>query len=352
MEIKNSYLMWVGKEHYPTIQDFVKEAAAQGISKRLPNTMVAEKLLEEGTVVFVVHDEGEYHECPDCFGTIECPECRKRTVTMGRLIRESEKLESERKQAVDDLADAKYGNIQKEVERLEKLIGSIELRISNRHKAQKELNDAKHNCMDCQGSNRMEAGTGGYVIFKDGSKMDYRRYNYWLHQPKIWSADDNQGGIHEKKMCETCGGTGRLPDGKVFGMFVPAGLEYILKPEDTVTVEEEMKAKAIETITAAAVEKELPRGCGKRKPGGIYVVTHTNVQSNEKTQEDIKTVIDRLVKLGTIDPKGADITGNFAEFVAPVEIDSVKRFRGIKRWSLDPRAEQEAEMITDAMAAD
>ena len=89
MEIKNTYLMWIGSEHYSTIDSWVKEATEQGVSKRLPNEHMGTSLLNPGTVVFVAHDEGDMDECTECLGTISCGECRKRSARDSAQIHSS-----------------------------------------------------------------------------------------------------------------------------------------------------------------------------------------------------------------------------------------------------------------------
>ena len=65
--------------------------------------------------------------------------------------------------------------------------------------------------------------------------------------------------------------------------------------------------------------------------------------------ERAEAILKELVESGAIKAEGAEVNGNFIRFVNPVEIDC-KRFRGLKRWSLSPKAEAEAEMILEAVA--
>src|SRR5690606_29035571 len=83
-----AWLMWIGTEFYPTIESWANEAVELGVSKRLPSGALGEALMEPGNVVFVAHDEGEKTECPDCLGTIECPDCRRLTAAAGNLFQE------------------------------------------------------------------------------------------------------------------------------------------------------------------------------------------------------------------------------------------------------------------------
>lgn len=334
MEIKNTYLMWIGKEHYKTITDWTDEALAQGISKRLPNAHVAAKMMEPGTVMFVAHDEGEYKECHGCLGTIENPEHRKLTQERLRLEHEIGQLCKEVDSIQESIGlkvcDEEGGN--RDIARLNKLIG-------NRTKKSDKMR-ALIGVM----AEWIEAGTGGHATLADGEEhtrtWDYRRYNYWLHQPKSFNVDD----VIEKSMCEVCGGTGRLPEGKVFGMFIPGGFEYIVPEGAEAELVAKMKEMGLSTVTEEMVALEPRRGCGKRKAGGVYVVTKTEEADPAPTKEAIAA----LVAEGKLDPAGVEVNGQFAHFVCPVPIEA-KRFRGIKRWSLDPAVEDEAEMIAEAV---
>jgi len=321
-QITNSYLMWIGQEHYGSIESYTDEALALGVSKRLPNVATAAALMEPGTVIFVAHDEGEYSECPDCVGVIENPERRKLQNEIDRIGAESDKL-------IDALQAATDADEVTEKARLQKL-------LDNRARKTTEL-QAQYDAEP----ETIEAGTGGHITLKDGSIWDHRKYNYWLHQPKRFSIKN----VADTSMCATCGGTGRLPQGKVFGMFIPSAIEYILKPEDDEQVRKDMAAAGFRLVEVTAAEAEHKRGCGKRKPGGVYAVT----DKGEVTAEAAKAAVKDLVDSGKLQPEAVELNGNFARFLVPVDIDC-KRFRGLKKWSLDPRAEAEAEMILDAMA--
>lgn len=334
MEIKNTYLMWIGASDYKSIEDWSDEALTQGISKRLPNEHVAKAMMEEGTVVFVAHDEGEYKECPECFGTIENPERRKLEQEKARVGKEVNELGEEAKALQQRYAD---GIILKE--ELEPQLARIEKLLENRRKKINKLAD-QINALETWA----EGGTGGKVVLlQDGLKKsiwDYRKYNYWLHQPGKFNADD----VVDKEMCECCGGTGRLPEGKVFGMFIPGDFEYIVPEEAKEAVAEKMREMGLTTVTEAAVKLEKKRKCGYRKPGGVYVVTKTEGADETST----KSAVAALVAEGKLDASGVEVNGQFAHFMSPVPIEA-KRFRGIKRWSLDPAVEDEAEMIAEAV---
>lgn len=318
----NAYLMWVGSDHYPSITDWTSEAIALGISKRLPSADVGRALMEPGTVVYVAHDEGEHSECAACFGVIECGECRKRAVDIDVLQRAIEAMEH---RYGYDLTGASPGDV-----------AYIEVRQARIDK----INRDAAACSECEGHAQREAGTGGRVVFEDGTTWDYRRFNYWLHQPSKFSPS----GVVERHMCPDCGGTGVSPDAKVFGLFVPSRIDYILSGS-----EDEEKLKTMEEftkVTKEALGTEVKRGCGYRKPGGVYVTTTT-----EKSAE-AKRRLDELVKKGVVKPEGAEIHGSFVRFLSPVPIVA-KRFRGVKRVDFDmltPALAEETEMALDGIS--
>ncbi len=323
MEIKHSYLMWIGSEHYPTFKDWEKEAVERGASKRLPTAGLARKLMEPGTAIFVAHNEGAFHECADCLGTIECPECRRRATAITRLEDEYE-----------------AANGEEEGPRRDKKLNRLSEALS-------KARGACESCGEAEGKGTLEAGTGGRVQYALGVYGDYRTYNYWLHRPKAFA--EMSGGetidtqVSSKEMCEACGGTGKLPDAKVYGLFVPEGIEYILKEGDTEAFKAELGARGIRTVSALELRREAKRGCGYRKPGGYYVVT-----SDKSYQEYNAKFVADLVEQGIVSPEGVDLSGVFVRFIEPVAV-AVKKFRGIKKWALDVEAEAEAEMILDAL---
>lgn len=338
MELKNIYLMWVGADHYPTIESYVKEAADMGVSKRLPNVHIAAALNEPDTVVFVAHDERESEPCPDCAGPIENPEWRKVKNMAERYQRhlteatdqlaaviEMRKLKAEAEGASFD------PDTDDDITKLRKQLKTKERRLEK----QVKLLAATPRVIE------VGEGTGGYVEV-DGERWDFRKWTYWLHQPSKFDPDSHKCEEHQ---CGTCGGKGRLPLGKVFGMFIPSAVEYILKPEDDAKVKAEMEAKGFRVVEATAIAGERKRGCGKRKHGGYYAVTDEAAKA-ERAEDAVK----KLVEAGLIDPEGAQVNGDFIEFLKPVAIPGTKRFRGIKSWSLDPEVEDEAEMIMEALA--
>lgn len=335
-EITASYLMWVGAEHYGTIEDYTGEVVKMGVSKRLSNVHIARKLMEPGAVIFLAHDEHEYTECPECVGNVECGECRKRYHERCRL--EDEVLELEERldaarEAVRLASEADKDGPRKEVARLKRL-------IANRVEKAKTIASVSKECETCEGHGRYNGSTGGRVVV-DGEHMDYRAYNYWLHQPKKWSPE---GKTVVAEMCEICGGTGRLPEGKVFGALLPSDVEYILKADDNLAKQVEIEEAGFKTVTTKEVSVEIARGCGKRREGGFYVRTGTG----ERT-EDTKALVDKLVAAGHIEPEGAELIGTFVRFVNPIDIPGVKRFRGLKTFSLIPEAEDEVEMAVEAL---
>lgn len=320
MEIKNSYLMWIGSEHYKTIEDWTKEALEQGVSKRLPNRHMGKALMEPGSVVFVAHDEGEMDECEHCTAPIECPDCRKLQASYDREAVLSVKFAEEAKEA----------SASKERARLLKLAGNAQER------ANKAI-EAQESCETCLGTSRVEAGSGGTVTFEDGESWDYRRYNYHLHQPKRWTATD-KGGLSVVSRCEHCGGTGRIPNAKVFGLFVPEAIEYIESADTEKT--EEAKALGFDIVSSTTLSAERKRGCGKRKAGGVYASTRASSTSKAGAE---------AVKALGLDSDACEVRGNFVSFVEPIVVNDTKRFRGLAKWELPSGVEDEAEMIAEAL---
>jgi hypothetical protein len=326
MEIKNSYLMWIGAEHYPTIESWASEAAEMGVSKRLPNEHMGTALMEPGTVVFVAHDEGKYTDCGECGEVIICGECRKRREGAARLRDEAVEL---REQHGDTRLNDK--------DRASALRKAV-----NREEKAKELEGECTSCEECMGNGELTAGSGGHVVFENGKRWDYRHYNYHLHQPTKWTPAE-EGGITEIKRCESCGGTGRLPLGMIFGFFVPEALEKIVTGEEEA---KEAAAKGIRPVSVEVVKSERKRGCGKRKAGGVYVTTSGSpIPSKAAT-----AVADALADKGLGE---VEVKGNFVRFLAPVPVHGMKRFRGLGLLPMDAVTEalaEAAEMAADAVA--
>jgi len=319
--IARSYLMWIGSEHYKDIAAYSDEAITLGVSKRLPSVAAAKALTEPGSVIFVVHDEGETTECPECYGELECPECRKRAFQIERLS-----------EVIADIK-ARFDDFDSEASAGAKR--SVKVRLAR----QARLAEDTAKCPICAGEKSYQGGTGGYVVLKDGSKMDHRQYNYWLHQPGRF--DDST--VVERHQCEHCGGKGTKPCAKVFGMFVPDRVEYILTGDESNELIDELKKHRVTLVPGSVLKTETKRGCGYRHTGGYYAVT-----SPEGTTKAVKSQVDKLIKSGVVKPDGVELHGSFVRFVTPVEIDS-KRFRGVKTWALDARVEAEAEMIKEAL---
>lgn len=319
--INKAYLMWVGSEHYKDIAEWSDEAVSQGISKRLPNAAMGKALMEPGTVVFVAHDEGETTQCTHCSGNIECPDCRKRTVEMANL-----------RAAIDSAKKRFAGDWETEATDGMKRFESV--REAKIDKLEQECED----CAACGGKGKLKGGTGGSVTLKDGRKWDYRTFNYWLHQPTKFHAESM---VATKAMCEKCGGTGEMPEAKLFGVFAPQRVEYIMRGDET---KDELAAlKEFGLVRPEALKVEHKRKCGYRKPGGVYAVT--DKVGTGVTDEMVKALRERGVDTGAV-----DITGNFIKFAKPIKVD-VKRFRGIKQIPLGmiAAAATAAALIADAM---
>jgi len=319
MEINNSYLMWIGSDHYKTIDSWIKEAQEMGVSKRLPNDFVASALLQPGTVVFVAHDEGEMDPCPVCASDMECPDCRKHTEAAAREQALADRLGVE--------AMTKEGKEE----------ASALLRQRNAAKRVEEHRAAAESCEACFGTGRITEGTGGKVVFEDGEAWDFRKYMYWRNQPKKWTAED-KGGISELGRCENCGGFGRIPCGKVFGLFVPEAIEYI--DDGDAEKSKKMEEKGFKVVTKDILVDEHKRGCGKRKPGGVYAVT--KVVSTSTAGAD-------AVKALKLDAKDVEVKGNFVSLLKPIDISGTRRFRGVARWELTEETADAAAMAVEGL---
>lgn len=143
-------------------------------------------------------------------------------------------------------------------------------------------------------------------------------------------------------ICSKCSGLGRRSNGFLFGMFIADAVEYILAEGDDEAFKAIVEERGVRTVTAEALAAERKRGCGKRKPGGFYLVT-----SSSPTRVDMKALVKDLVEKGKIDPE-AEVHGCFARFVNTIPYDGI-RFCGVKKWAVDPAAEDEAVMILEAM---
>lgn len=294
------YLAWIGARYYENFEAFSKEADEQGISKRVPNLPIAKALMEEGVVIFLAHDGGEKGWCPDCSVSRKCEACEG----LGKITP----------------------------------AGSRSLPFAAVEEA----------CEACEGSGQAIFGTGGQVILPDGTTLDYIEYWGRRKHPKKYPELVPVEGAPEPEFhrCETCGGLGTVPLGSIHGMFLPQGIEYILRPSDDLKVKEEVEKVGARAVTMVEVSSERPRGCGYRKPGGTYLVTR---MVGRAPAEAVEKAVEALVAKGMIEPDGAEIKGSFVRFIHPVPIPGAKRFRGIKKWSMDPEVECEAGLILEAM---
>lgn len=318
MEIKNAYLMWVGCESYGTIADWTEEALRLGVSKRLPTEAAGLALTEPGTVVFVAHDEGAREDCPHCVAEIECPCCRKR-------VNEISALDSAIKKAKRDLGGAE-------------ITPAFQRFVQRRLNKITELEAACASCEECSGAGVTVGGTGGTVKMKSGETWDYRRYTYWLIQPKKF---DPAKMVESTHICKECGGKGLLPDGKIFGMVIPDRIEYIAREDDSAAALKALRDKGFAVVSASKLVKEPKRKCGRRKPGGVYLASAPDAKRDAGVKESLKEV-------GI--PTDVEVHGAFISFLAPVPVDE-KRFRGLKRIALEDVAQAaiQAEMIKEAM---
>lgn len=292
MQINKTYLQWVGARDYKTIEDFMTEVKEQGLSKRVPNHHIAGALMEPGTVVFVAHDEGEHEDCPDCLEVKACETCDGK----GKIV-----------------ATEQDGEAQ--------------------------------DCADCSGLGEIVRGTGGKVTLEDGSELAYRDWLGMRRHAKHNARDGKPTGENGvKAMCERCGGSGRLPLGKIFGLYVPSAAEYIVSDDMEAEARDKIAAKGVDLIPEGAVALEQERKCGRRKVGGSYVVTRPAQAPSAKAE----ATVDELVAQGLIEPEAVQVTGDFVEFVNPVAIKT-KRFRGIRRYMLEAAVEAEAELIAEAI---
>ena len=338
---KNSYLMWVGSDNYSNIDEWVDEVERLGVSKRLPNVSVAQAMGKPNTVVFVAHDEGEWKDCPECIGIIENPEWRKKAQTLKKLVLECESLESE----IDDLGIAvgKIDGLAPASDNYKKIL-SMKRMLKKREDSIEILKEEMG-----QIDEEIEAGTGGsawLINVDDGVEddhpemYDYRKYDYWKHQPLKFK---RQFKLVEEEMCTHCGGKGQLPIAKVFGLFVPDQIEYILKDEDDETVKKAMEGHGFKTIGKDRLGAEHKRKCGYRHQGGVYIT------SNGEDKKEVKRIVKELVNDGVVTPDGIEVKGGFIKFINPVVVNE-KRFRGIKRWNVsNVKVQAEADMIIDAL---
>lgn len=322
-EIKASYLVWIGSEHYKTMDEYASEVVTHGVSKRLPGMAIGSKLMEPGSVIFVAHDEGEYHECAACVGEVSCPDCRIIQRDIENVRAESAELlkryDGDRKAFALGASGSDIRSLRVRDARIVK------------------FEEKQEACETCYGSGSFTGGTGGNVALADGTAMDYRCYNYHLHQPNLFDA----ATVASKAMCEECGGTGKLPDGRIFGLIVPTAVEYIVA--GTETTAELKRAEAFTLIDAAALAKERPRKCGTRKERGVYAVAPADADSAAAA-----AALKELVESGVVEAGSTEIVGSFVRFMEPIRINE-KRFRGLKQFRLTPAVEDASTDALDAL---
>lgn len=306
MRIQQSYLVWVGADHYETTSEFVEEVRRLGVSKRLPGIGMANALSEPGSIVYLAHDDGEAYSCDVCMGQVECSECRTWSHKIAKWQGEA------------DAVRRRYGD-EAAPRGKERIIEIREARIA-------KAREAMAACEFCEGEGVFECGTGGYVVRKDGSRMDYRTFNYWMRQPSKFDAGRE---IVEKHMCEDCGGTGKRPAAVIFGAFVPS-IEVVLTGRENEIVQEQIER--FEHVTMVDAAKEPARKGGHREPG-YYAVARTGKPS-KRASAVAKELVQRRVVKGE-----PEVIGDFVLFAKPVKAGELKRFRGVKRFGMFEPAE-------------
>ncbi len=290
--IRRAWLMWVGESHYKTFDDFATEALSQGVSKRVPNVMIARELLSPGSVVFLAHDDGVKDPCPECMETFACPDCTR-------------------------VADAPAGQI-------------LRGRGSKRRAV---------DCARCRGEGQVTEGTGG-TVYVNRRRVTFKSYVGKLRHGLI--GDDDK--IRIATQCEACSATGSTPRGRIRGLFVPQGSEYILRTADRAIAIGKLVEAEIGIVSPGALLREPMRECGRRQRGGFYVVTQPGGSARRS-----RAAVDDLVARGIVKPGAVEVHGAFATFVRPVPT-AVKRFRGIKEIVLTGSAKAQARHILQAMA--
>lgn len=284
--------MWVGESHYKTFDDFAAEALSRGVSKRVPNVMIARKLLSPGSVVFLAHDDGVKDPCPECMETFSCPDCTRVTdALMGQVLR-------------------------------------------GRGPARRP-----QTCKRCNGDGLVTEGTGG-AVFVNYTRVTFKSYVGKLRHGLIGDGDE----VRIEVQCGACSATGSTPRGRIRGLFVPQRSEYILRAGDTASVLRGLRKDGIGIVSPGTLLREPERECGRRQPGGFYAVTSPGGSARRS-----RAAVDDLVARGIVKPGAVEVHGAFATFVRPVPT-SVKRFRGIKEIVLTGSAKAQAGHILQAMA--
>lgn len=290
--VRRAWLMWVGEAHYKTFDDFAAEAMSQGVSKRVPNVMIARELLSPGSVVFLAHDDGVKDPCPECMETFACPDCtRVAGAPTGQILRGR----GSKRRAVD--------------------------------------------CRRCGGDGQVTEGTGG-AVYVNRRRMTFKSYVGKLRHGLVSDGDR----VRVVMQCEACSATGSTPRGRIRGLFVPQGSEYILRTGDRAIAIGKLVEAGIGIVSPGALLREPERECGRRQRGGFYVVTQPGGSARRS-----RAVVDELVARGIVKPGAVEVHGAFASFVRPVPT-AAKRFRGIKEIALPAGAKVQAKHILQAMA--
>lgn len=296
--------MWVGSDVYESPDWFVEEVrTCGGASKRIPGVGMARALSEEdaNAVIFLAHDCGDETQCPDCTGDVDCGSCRVLSHKIDKWRAEARQVEA-RAEPGEELPRGK-----------QRIIDIRHQRIAAAQAKQKK-------CVWCKGAGTYRGGTGGYVIKRDGSRMPYRTYNYWMRQPKKFDAEKEIASFH---MCATCSGTGKQPHAAIFAFFAPE-IEYIRSGR-----EREVELEHIEPfmqLSRSQVQKEPERLAGKRKPGYYAVSRPSGVRRADE-------VVTALKALG-LDVRDREVVGGFISLMKPLPVADMRRFRGVKRFPL------------------
>lgn len=321
MRIQQSYLMWVGEVNYGSAAEFVDEVRQLGVSKRLPGIGMAKTLGEPGSLLLVAHDDGEAFSCDVCLGQVECSACRKQLGLIRNWTAQADRVREAYKGEAIPAGKARIIRIREE-------------RIA-------EARQEMQGCELCDGAGAYECGTGGYVVRKDGSRMDYRAYNWMTRQPHKFDADKEfsfkgrgEDKQIDKHMCETCGGTGKMPAAAIFGAFVPQ-IEVVLRGPEKQNEETEQKIASFGQVSVADAAREPERKGDRatnlhREPG--YYATARAGKPGKRASAAAKELVESRVI------KGYEVIGDFILFSKPIKASELKRFRGVKRYDIVPEA--------------
>lgn len=296
MKIEKSFVMWIGGDHYEDAKAYVEEVRHLGVSKRLPGYGMAVALNKPGAIVYVAHDDGEFYSCDACMGKVVCGDCRVREVKIGIARSDMDNV-------------LKHFGDESDIPRQRARI--VEIRRDRIAGLESECDE----CETCNGKRHHKDGTGGYVRKVDGSRMDYRSFNYWMRQPKKFNA---KAEVESRHMCDECGGTGKIPRAMIFGAFIPT-VEYIRSGRENEVVESQIED--FRQVDGELIEREAERGGEKRRPGFYAVARKGKATSRAK-------------KIAPYLRSKTEVIGEFIRFKSPVEQPGLRRFRGLKRFSL------------------